>query len=126
MRLLLILAALLFAASLADPAVPWAPSGVTAWQELASWQGVRYWFFPSLAFAWSLAWCLRSRWAIIRFAAGALSLLMVIGFIRDYRYPALPDLNFPLYVRHLATAPHGSVVVIPQSPEGWMAVLVKR
>jgi hypothetical protein len=52
-KLFLFFSAALLAASLISPNTG-VPTGVSAWQKLAYSGGTRYWFFPTLAFAWSI------------------------------------------------------------------------
>jgi hypothetical protein len=54
MRALLALTSLVFAASLASPNTP---TGQTAWEVLAQASHTHYWFLPTLAFVWSIAYC---------------------------------------------------------------------
>lgn len=125
MRLLWLFAAALFAASLANPITP-RIANMTAWEILALSPGAHYWFLPTLAFAWSIAFCLRSRRQILQIAGGGMALLMVVGLIRDFRYPPFPAGRFGHDVSRLEATPAGETLVIPEYPEGWQVRLVKR
>jgi hypothetical protein len=125
MRLLIVLTLLLFAASLATSSVK-PPAGMSVWENLAEVGGIRYWFFPTLAFAWSLLICFRQRAAFLRMAAGYLLVFMCIGVVRDWRHPALEDMHYQDYVARLQSAPPGEVVTIPINPRGWEMRLIKR
>jgi hypothetical protein len=125
MRLLILLTLLLFAASLASSSVK-PPPGMSVWENLAEVGGIRYWFFPTLAFAWSLLICVRQRSTFVRMAACYLLVFMCIGVVRDWRHPALEDMHYKDYVTRLQSAPPGETVTIPINPKGWEMRLVKR
>jgi len=124
MRCLLVFSCLLFAAALANPTTVSAP-GTTAWKTLAECEGARYWFFLSLAFAWSLAYCARSSARVVRDAAIGLLVLMAVGFVRDFRYRPFEDLSGQ-YAERLAQTPTGTTVTLPINPSGWNMRLVKH
>jgi hypothetical protein len=125
MRRLIFLAAALFAASLLSPVTVNIPE-TTQWQLLALAAGAHYWFFPCLAFSWSIAWCFRSRSQLVQIGAATLAALLVIGTVRDFRYPAFPDGQFPFYAAQVDAAPKNAVITIPLVPPGWKLQLVKR
>ena len=125
LRAVVIVAVLLLCASLARPIV-FPPPGVTAWQQLSDVSGVRYWFFPCLAFAWSLAYGVRSSRKALGVACWCLLALLPIGLVRDFRYPAFADLHFADCVRQVEAARTGSTIVIPIRQAGWQAVLIKH
>jgi hypothetical protein len=125
MKLLLIFSAFLLAASLISPNC--SPSnGVSSWEMLAGAGGIRYWFFPTLAFAWSLLWCFRSRLLLLRIVSAPLLLLMCFGIVRDWEHPAFPDLHFAEDAERIESVPVGMAVTIPENPQGWTIRLVKR
>jgi hypothetical protein len=124
MRCLLLFSALLFAAALVSPTTA-PPPGATAWRMLAGVEGARYWFFPGLAFAWSLAYCTRSSARLVRGTAIGLLVLMTVGFVRDFRYPAFVDLSGG-YAERLAQTPPGATLTVPINPSGWDMRLVKH
>jgi hypothetical protein len=125
MKLLLLLSSLLVAASLISP-VAYSASGTSRWEVLAGAFGIRYWFFPTLAFAWSLLWCIRSRIAVLRIVAAVLCCIMCVGIVRDWRIPPLNDLHFAEYAQRFEAAPPGTAVTIPINPPGWEMRLVKH
>ncbi|MGP8268739.1 MAG: hypothetical protein ACLQLH_01620 [Terracidiphilus sp.] len=125
MRLFLAITALLFAASLSHPSTA-SPKDLTGWELLTSAGGIRYWFFPTLAFAWSILWCFHSRIRLLRIVSAPLILLMCIGIIRDWRHPAFEDMHFAEHVQRFEAAPAGTVLNIPENPAGWTVRLVKR
>ena len=97
------------------------------WEVLRDAPGIRYWFFPVLAFAWALIWAATlGRWKPIRFLSGVALLVMCFGIVRDWRYPAYPDSNFHTHTREFAAAPMGTLVTIPIDPPGWSIHLVKK
>ncbi len=125
MKLFLAVTALLFAVSLSSPNAG-SSKGVTGWELLTSGGGIRYWFFPTLAFAWSLLWCFHSRIRLLKIISAPLILLMCLGIIRDWRHPAFKDMHFAEYAERFAAAPAGTIVTIPENPVGWTVRLVKR
>ncbi len=124
-RLFLLLSTALFALALISP-TGWVPEGVSAWANLAAGPGIRYWFFPTLAFAWTLLWCFQSRIRLLKIVSAPLLLLMCVGMIRDWRHPAFKDMHFAKYAARFEAAPAGTVVIIPENPAGWTVRLVKR
>src|SRR5208337_2386912 len=94
----------------------WAPEGVSAWTNLTAGPGIRYWFFPTLAFAWTLLWCFHSRIRLLKIVSAPLLLLMCLGMMRDWRHPAFQDMHFAEYAARFEAAPAGTVVIIPENP----------
>lgn len=125
MRAMLVLSTLVFLASLSNPTA-FPPPGHTAWEMLTINAGIRYWFFPCLTFVWSIAQCLRTQNRSLRVASTAILALIVVGIVRDFRYPPFPDRDFKAYADQLRSAPPGATVVVPIEPTGWHAVLVKH
>jgi hypothetical protein len=124
MRLLILFSSMVVAASLISPTARPIP-GISIWEQLAVAVGVHYWFFPTLAFAWSLVWCFQSRAAALKTISGILLCLMCIGIIRDWRHTAFKDLQFRDYASRFEASPPGTVVTIPLNPEGWDMRLTK-
>jgi len=114
-RFFLTFVGMVLAASLLKPAMTPTP-GLTAWQGLASAGDCRYWFFPGLAFAWSLAWCFHSRFPNLKEGAGYLLLFMCIGIARDWRCPAFVDLHYAENIRRFEALPDGATMPIPINP----------
>jgi hypothetical protein len=125
MRLFLVLTAMLLIASLISP-VAYPPASVTRWQLLAEVSGIRYWFFPTLACAWTLLWLVRSRIGALRATSAILLCVMCLGVARDWKRPALYDFHFTEFAKRFETAPAGTAVVIPENPDGWNLRLVKH
>jgi hypothetical protein len=125
MKLFLAFASMPFAAALisctGNP-----PPGIAVWPLFAASGGIRYWFFPTLAFAWTILWCFEVRKGSLRTVAAGLLCLMCIGVLRDLRHPAFKDVQFADHAKRFEAAPVGSTVTIPENPEGWTAQLVKR
>jgi hypothetical protein len=117
-RLFFLFSFALFAAALASPNCP-PPAGVTVWADLAGISSIHYWFFPTLAFAWSILCCFHSRRARLKVVSAPLLLALCFGIVRDWREPAFDDLHFKEYVRKFEAAPAGTVVTIPLNPLGW-------
>lgn len=123
-KLFILFSELVFTASLKSPMVSMT---VPQWQVLQRSPGIRYWFFPTLAFVWALIWCSSaSRMRLVRsFATGGL-ILMSFGILRDWEYPAYTDFNFPSYAKQFAAAAPGTLVTIPIYPDGWVIQLTKK
>jgi len=129
-RLFLVFAALVFAASL------WSPftgpdNGYSRWLVLALNPGVRYWFFPTLAFAWSVLALARmakmpARNRGMRIVSAGLVLLMCCGVLKDFRNPPMPDFHFGRFAAEVEEAAPGTVLTIPLNPAGWSMTLIKR
>jgi hypothetical protein len=125
MRTLLVLSVVLLGASLASPtAFPYPP--MSAWELLALHPGIRYWFFPCLSFAWLLAYGIRSSSQLLQITCGALFILMVAGLLRDYRYPAFPDMKYETYARRAESSSTGTTINIQSIPGDWHIVLIKH
>ncbi len=128
-RLFMVFSAAIFLASLRTPIT--AQHIEPQWWHLRGSMGSRYWFFPTLAFAWCIVWCAalgRSRpWRMVARAGIA---VMCIGVVADWRYPAYTDLHFPGYAKQFASAAPGTAVTIPLNPylihERWAVRLVKK
>jgi hypothetical protein len=125
MRLLLVLTCMFLIASLISPAA-YPPPGMSRWEMLAKVAGIRYWFFPTLACVWSILWAARSRIKSLQATSIILLCLMCFGVVRDWKQPALKDLRFAEAARSFEAAPPGTVMVIPENPEGWIIRLVKH
>jgi hypothetical protein len=128
-KLFLVFSAAIFLASLRTPIT--AQHIEPQWWHLRVSTGSRYWFFPTLAFTWSLVWCAVSARArqLQMAACGALAALC-IGVVADWRYPAYTDLNFPKYAQEFAAAAPGAAITIPLNPHfvptPWAVRLVKK
>jgi hypothetical protein len=125
MKLFLVLSGLLFVASLHSPSA-YPPAGVSVWQLMAGVGGIRYWFFPTLAFVWSLPWCYRSLRAGPRILAAFFLVALCFGVARDWRLPAFQDHHFTEDAKRFASAPAGTAVTFQLNPTGWQMRLVKR
>jgi hypothetical protein len=125
MKLFLLFSAMIIVSSLLSPTL--GPlTGVTSWEVLAWGGGSRYWFIPTLAFAWTILWCFQSRTAVLKAVSAVLLCLMCVGVVRDWRHPAFRDMHFAEYAKRFESSPAGTAVTIPQSTEGWTMTLVKR
>jgi len=125
MRLFIVFSSALFAVSLLSPNTG-ASNGESAWVRLSQADSVRYWFFPSIAFAWSLLWCFRSRVLLLRIVSSPLLLLMCFGIVRGWHHAAFSETHFAESVKRFEAAPPGTTVTIPEYPEGWSMQLMKR
>jgi len=125
MRLLILYSFVIFAASIMSPAVHMLP-GIPVWQLLAGAGGIHYWFFPALAFAWTLLWCFHSKSQLLKVISGYLLFFLCIASVRDWKDSTFKDLHFSEYTKQMESAPKGAVVTIPENPEGWEIRLVKH
>jgi hypothetical protein len=126
-RLFALFSALLFIASLATPNTG-SQGHTTQWEFLAGIPATHYWFFPTLAFCWSLiSLVIGPKRNQASQAIGILLVpLMLIGFIRDWRHPAYPDLRFAQHADKFMDSKRGEWVEIPQTPPGWTLRLVRK
>jgi hypothetical protein len=125
MKLFLGFSFMLFAVSLISPNTG-SPTGDTAWEKLALANSVRYWFFPSICFAWSVLWCFRSRIAILKFVSAPLLFMLSVGMIRGWEHAPFSETHLAESVERFEASPPGAVVTIPEYPAGWTVQLVKR
>jgi hypothetical protein len=101
--------------------------GGSRWYSLGFDLGSRYWFFPMLAFVWSLLWCAfsHSRRAL-RVAATVAVLLMLQGVVRDWEVPPFPDTGFPQHAAAFEHARPGTPISVPLWPYGWYLRVIKK
>jgi hypothetical protein len=125
MKLFLVFACMVFTASLLNPADR-PPAGSAVWEMLLKIPGIRYWFMPSVAYAWALLWSARSGTAILKSAASMLLCMMAFGIAMNWKNPSLEDLHFAEYAKAFEAAPAGTVMIIPENGPGWTIRLVKR
>lgn len=125
MKLFLIFTCMLFTASFVSPAA-YPPPGVSRWELLAGASGIRYWFFPSLAFAWSLLWGFQSRVTALKTVSAVLMCIMCFGVIRDWRVRPVEDLHWAEDAKRFEHVPPGTTVTFPENPRGWDLRLVKH
>jgi hypothetical protein len=125
MRLFILFASMLLVAALLSPKVGARP-GLTTWQVLVFLGESRYWFFPMLAFAWSILWLLQSRILVARIVSILLLCVMCFGVAREWRQPALPDVHFGDAAKRFESAPCGTAVTFSEGTPGWDFKLVKH
>lgn len=124
-KLFLAFSAAVFAAGLMNP-FEWDHPTVPVWVVYAGVPGLRYWFFPMLGFAWALLFGYRSSVAPVKVISVTLLCLMCFGIFRDWRHRTLDETNFAASVQRFQAAPAGSVVSIPEQPQGWNMQLIKH
>jgi hypothetical protein len=125
MKIFVLLTTLLLVVSLISPTA-YPPAGVTMWHQLTGAGGIRYWYFPTLAFAWLLLWGFRRGCDAMKVVSVVLLCVMSFAITFDWRVPALKDLHFAEAAQRFEAAPPGTVMVIPENPEGWTIRLVKH
>lgn len=87
----------------------------------------RYWYLPSLGVACVVFWMTSpARPVVMRFVAVLLLCFVSAAVVRSWRYPPLPNLDFPRYAAAFATVPRGAEFTIPINPSGWEMRLIKR
>jgi len=124
LRLFIVFSGLVLCAALGSPL---AAGLQRQWEFLATSTGGRYWFFPMLAASWSLVWCATQSAFKSCQILGVVGLAaMLVGEVRDWKYPPFPDKHFPQYVNKFAAAPPGTPVTIPICPDGCNIVLIKK
>ena len=97
------------------------------WPNLLTSGGVRYWFFPMLAFIAGVVWLVEAENPqIVRRAGGVLMTFMLFGIVQDWVHPRLVDLHFQQDVRRFAKAPPGSTFIFPLNPPGFVMSLKKH
>jgi hypothetical protein len=125
LRLLIIFSGMVVVASLVSPTLGQI-NGYTGFEALVRGAAARYWFFPDLAFAWSILFCFRNGNQVLKAVSVGLLCIMCFGFAARWEYPAFRDEHFAEYVKTFASAPAGTAVVIPENPEGWNARLIRH
>ena len=125
MALMAVFAVLSLAASLISPSTVPQP-GISKWELIARAAAVRYWFFPSLVFLWSLIFALRTASRLVRTASGALLVVLSIGVLLQWHRPAFAETHFADLARRFENKPAGTVEDFPENPDGWSFRLVKR
>jgi hypothetical protein len=125
LRLFVLFVAAILALSLISPAA-YPPAGVTTWELLSRAGGIRYWFFPTLAFVWLLLFGIRSGGEVLKAILVVVMVTAFVGVVRDWRTPALADLHWAENAKHIEGAAPGTVLVIPVNPAGFTMKLVKR
>lgn len=125
MRLFLIFGGMLFVASLLSPVV-YPPKGYTVWEVLAQTRGAHYWFIPSLGFAWALIWIMRQATPAVKAGSILFMCAMGLGIVLNWELPPFKDFHYADFARSFESAPAGTVMIIPENPNGWSLKLVKR
>ncbi|MBX7061775.1 MAG: hypothetical protein K1X52_08955 [Pyrinomonadaceae bacterium] len=125
LRLLIIFAVLVCSTALVNPAVTkLEPQWVAMETPLT---GSRYWFFPGLTLlVCSVFIATNLRVGKLRYLFVLPALLMIWGFVADWKQPRFKNLDFPAHAREFDNAKHGEIITIPINPEGWEMHLQKR
>lgn len=125
LRLLIIFAVLVCSTALVNPAVTkLEPQWIAMEVPLTA---SRYWLFPGLAFLASLLFLATNlRVGRFRYVFILPALMMVWGFVADWKQPRFKDLDFAAHAREFDAARPGETVTIPINPEGWEMQLKKR
>jgi hypothetical protein len=124
LRLFILFAVLILAASLRSPLVD---RTQPQWPILASVPGIRYWFFPMLAFIWALVWSFASsELKAIQVPCGISIFVFLFGVARDWRYPPYTDQHFRERAKEWESMAPGTVATLPIYPDGWTFRLTKK
>ena len=124
LKLLILFAELILATSLLRPMMSMT---VPQWEVLKQSLGIRYWFFPMLAFAWALIWCAgTSKTKPVRIAAWFGLVCMLIGILHDWEYTPYPSFHFQQRAQEFAHVAPGSFMSIAIYPPGWTLDITKR
>lgn len=135
LRLYIVFALLVLAASLRDPLL--LPGSTPRWEVLANAAGIRYWFLPSLMFLWCAACCAcvspfpSESWTsgsrLVRYAGVGVLLLTLIGVVRKWTYPPWPDSHFRTQVERFNRLNPGEHMLFSvYDPGGRKMELVKK
>jgi hypothetical protein len=126
LKLLIIFAAMIYAATLLSPTGDYAQSSVLKFLSRAT-DGVRYWLVPMLAFVFSLVWgALKADNKIARYTSRAFLGLMIIGIIIEFVHPPYKDFHYNDELNHFQTLSPGEKAIIPINPSGWTMELIKK
>lgn len=124
-RLFFIYCFVILAAGLKSPLVPLHLTQ-PRWSELIQYPS-RYWFYPVLAYLFSILWCLAyARSRVMRITAICLALVLVQGIFRDWRIPPLADSHFAEHAAAFERAAPGTHVIIPVNPDPWTMEVIKK
>ena len=125
LMLMVVFACLSLTASIISPSTVPRP-GISKWEMIARAAAVRYWFYPSLVFLWSLIFGLRSSSRPVKAASAGLLVVLSFGIALRWHRPPFTDTHFPDLARHFETLPAGTAEQFPENPDGWSFRLVKR
>jgi hypothetical protein len=121
-KLFVAFSAAILAASLAYPMAP-----PPQWSVLGSAGGIRYWFFPMLAFILSILWLLQgSGPPFLRTLGRVLLAVMTVGVVQDWGHPRFIDQHFCAYADKFSRVAPGTRLTIPLNPQGWSMDLIKK
>jgi hypothetical protein len=124
-RLFIFFSGVLLAGALRSPLTtgPW-----PQWEMLTTCQGCRYWFYPMLATGWALVWCATGpqHQPIFKWLAWTALAGMLCSGLKEWKYPPFEDHQFSASIRRLESAPVGTKVRIPITPDGWRIDLIKH
>jgi len=125
LRLLIIFAVLVCVTALVNPAVTkLEPQWIAMETPLTA---SRYWMFPGLAFLASLLFLATNlRVGRLRYLFILPALMMIWGFVADWKQPRFKNLDFAAHAREFDAARPGETVTIPINPDGWTMQLKKR
>jgi hypothetical protein len=125
LKLFVLLTAALLTVSLISPTA-FPPPGVSMWQLLAQAGGIRYWYFPTIAFAWLLLCGFHNGGQALKRVVIFPLCFMSFGVAREWRIPPMKDLNWAEQAKRFEAAPPGATMTFPENPAGWTLTLIKH
>ncbi len=124
LKLFLLFSLAIFASSLIVPQVS---------LEKAQWpvltqenMGVRYYFFPILAWLVVIFWYAAGKNLYLKTAGIVLLAVAAIGFVSDFRYNSYDDYGFSQKAEQFEALPEGQSFTFPLNPPGWTMTLLKH
>ena len=125
LRLFILFAAFIIGAALVSPV---GSTDIPQWQAMQlPGVGQRYYFIPSLAFIATLVWTIsRKSSPRLRKIGKIVFVVILIGIISNYSFPAFADFNFKESVQKFEQAPKGTEVVIPIAPWSPLSMRLKK
>ncbi len=125
LKLLILFGALVLAASLFNSTAATESPG-KSWELLSrSFDGVRYWFIPIVAFMSTLIWGSQNGPKFIQWLSKFFLALMLVGIIMDFSFPPLSDQHLNVYAEQFSQLPKNQSLIIPINPPGWNMKLLK-
>jgi hypothetical protein len=118
-------ATFILAAELASPS-SYDAFNTPKWQLIARASAIRYWFFPSLLFLWSLVLGVVRGTQALKIACASVLILLCFGVAVCWRRPPFADTHFLELTKTFEASPPGTTIVFPENPEGWTFQLVKH
>lgn len=124
-RIFAVFAALILTAELVSPS-SYDAFNTPKWQLIEGASAIRYWFFPSLLFLWSLVLGTTRGSKVFKVASAAVLILLCFGIALRWRRPPFADTQFSERARAFEASAPGTTIIFPENPEGWSFKLEKH